>query len=61
MDKDTGFEELIKRVATPGGITGEGVKILDRALPAVFDDVFQTTLAKREKLRAQMRRQYGIK
>ena len=60
LDKNISFEELIKRVATPGGITEEGVKILGRALPDVFGEVLTTTLAKREKLRKQMREQYGI-
>ena len=59
-DRNLGFEELIRRVATPGGITEEGVKILDRALPAVFNEVFTTTLSKREKLRKQMCEQYGV-
>ena len=59
-EKDISFTGLIERVATTGGITEEGVKILDRTLPAVFDEVFTTTVAKREKIRAQMRAQYGV-
>jgi len=39
-------EDLITRVATPGGITEEGVKILERDMPAVFDKLFETTLSK---------------
>jgi len=39
-------EDLITRVATPGGITEEGVKILEREMPAVFDKLFETTLSK---------------
>ncbi|WP_319578415.1 pyrroline-5-carboxylate reductase dimerization domain-containing protein [uncultured Methanospirillum sp.] len=39
-------EDLITRVATPGGITEEGVKILEKDLPAVFDRLFETTLSK---------------
>ncbi len=39
-------EDLIRQVATPGGITEEGVKIFERDLPAVFDKLFETTLAK---------------
>lgn len=44
-------EDLISRVATPGGITEEGVKILERGLPPIFDLLFDTTLAKHEKIR----------
>ena len=39
-------EVLISRVATPGGITEEGVKIISQDLPMVFDRLFDTTLAK---------------
>jgi pyrroline-5-carboxylate reductase len=60
QEKDASFTGLIGRVATPGGITEEGVKILDRALPAVFDEVFTATLTKRRKIRAQIRAQYGV-
>jgi pyrroline-5-carboxylate reductase len=60
LERDISFTGLIGRVATPGGISEEGVKILDRAMPAVFDEVLSTTLAKRVKIRAQMREQYGV-
>jgi pyrroline-5-carboxylate reductase len=38
--------EIISRVATPGGITEEGVKVLRSELPRVFDNLFEKTLAK---------------
>jgi pyrroline-5-carboxylate reductase len=60
QEKQLDCDTLIRRVATPGGITGEGVKIIERTVPSVFDEVFRTTLAKREKIRAEMRRQYGL-
>lgn len=44
---DTGFEEVISRVATKGGITEEGVKVLKARLPAVFDEVLRATKEKR--------------
>lgn len=40
-------EDLVGRVATPGGITEEGVKVLRRDLPAVADEVFRKTIEKR--------------
>ncbi len=46
-----GFEELIARVATKGGITEEGVRCLDAGLPAVFDEVFAATLGKHEMVK----------
>lgn len=44
-------DDLISRVATPGGITEEGVKILEHDLPPVFDRLFDTTLAKHTLIR----------
>lgn len=40
------FDETISRVATKGGITEEGVKVLKEGLPHVFDRVFEKTLTK---------------
>jgi pyrroline-5-carboxylate reductase len=48
----TGFNEVIRRVATPGGTTEEGVKVLDARLPAVFDEVIRAT-ERRRLIRAQ--------
>lgn len=44
-------EDLIRRVATPGGITEEGVKIIAADLPDICDRIFSTTLGKYEQLR----------
>jgi pyrroline-5-carboxylate reductase len=51
------FFELIDRVATKGGITEEGVKVLNRHLPAVFDEVFEKTLAKHETVKEMVKNQ----
>jgi pyrroline-5-carboxylate reductase len=42
------FEELINRVATKGGITEEGTKIIGGKLPGIINEVFEKTLEKRE-------------
>ena len=47
-------EELINRVATPGGITEEGVKILETDLAPVLDRLFDTTLAKYNLVRGRI-------
>jgi pyrroline-5-carboxylate reductase len=60
LEKGIDFTTFIQRVATPGGITEEGVKILDRTLPAVFEEVLTTTMTKRVNIRAQMRAHYGV-
>jgi pyrroline-5-carboxylate reductase len=52
--EDTGFDELIGRVATKGGITEEGVKALRNRLPAVYDELLDVTLAKHRLLKAEI-------
>ncbi|GAB2703902.1 late competence protein ComER [Paenibacillus thermoaerophilus] len=42
-------EELQARVAVPGGITAEGLKLLDRDLNGVFDELLRVTHAKYEE------------
>ena len=41
------FEEVISRVATRGGITEEGTKVIHEQLPKVTDELFDKTLEKR--------------
>lgn len=60
-EKDINFAVFVRRVATPGGITEEGVKILDSTLPDIFDEVFNATLAKRRKIKQEIRKQYELK
>jgi pyrroline-5-carboxylate reductase len=43
--------DIIRRVATPGGITEEGVHVLRDELPLVFDHLFEKTLAKHTAIR----------
>lgn len=54
LQEGIGPEDLIHRVATPGGITEEGVKILERDLPVVFDRLFETTLAKYDLVKSRV-------
>ena len=53
------FDNLIDRVATNGGITADGIKVLDEKLPAVFDEMFAATCAKNDSIKAGMDEQYG--
>lgn len=41
------FDDVVERVATKGGSTEEGVKVLYARLPVVMDEVHETLLAKR--------------
>jgi pyrroline-5-carboxylate reductase len=55
--KETGFDTVIDRVATRGGITEEGVKVLRARLPAVYDELLDATLAKHELVKKSIARQ----
>lgn len=59
-EKNISAEELICRVATRGGITEEGVKIMDNYLPDVFDQVFKKTLQKHEAIKDILTKQYEM-
>ena len=46
-DDRTGFDTVVTRVATKGGITREGVNVLEARLPAVYNEVLRATKEKR--------------
>jgi pyrroline-5-carboxylate reductase len=48
LEKDMTFEQLINRVATKGGITEEGTKIIEAEMPKIANDLFKKTLEKRK-------------
>jgi pyrroline-5-carboxylate reductase len=50
LEQNMGFEEMIRRVATKGGITEEGVKDFRAELPETFDHIFKATLDKRKRV-----------
>lgn len=49
-----GFDELINRVTTKGGITEEGVKAIRKHAPAMFDELLMATKAKHELVRMKV-------
>lgn len=51
------FSELIRRVATKGGITEEGVEVLNNHLPSAFDEVFRKTLSKHDLVKEMIKNQ----
>lgn len=60
-DKNMSFEELISRVATKGGITEEGIKVLDNNLPPIFNELFKTTHKKHKIIKEELNEQYKVK
>ena len=54
LQKDMTFEDVVKRVATPGGITEEGTKVVYEGFPETADLLFEKTLEKRRKTAAKI-------
>lgn len=49
LEKGYSFHDVVERVATKGGITEEGTKIIGAQFPKVADGVFEKTLEKRRQ------------
>ncbi len=47
LSKEMTFEEVVTRVATPGGITQEGTKVVYENFPETAAELFEKTLEKR--------------
>ena len=47
LEKDMTFEEVVSRVATKGGITEEGTKVIYNQFPSTVMELFNNTLEKR--------------
>jgi competence protein ComER len=55
MDRDgCSFEEIIADVATKGGITEEGVKVIVQEIPSMYDHLLDATAAKRKLVREKI-------
>lgn len=48
LEKKMDFGDVISRVATKGGITEDGVKVIEKSLPRVFDEMLDQTMKKRK-------------
>jgi pyrroline-5-carboxylate reductase len=55
---DLSFDELKSRVATKGGISEQGLAVLDRELPRVFDQVLEATVIKHEVVKGSIACQF---
>jgi pyrroline-5-carboxylate reductase len=52
------LENLISSVATKGGITQEGINILDEEMPQIFNKLFIRTIEKHEIIKRQLKEHY---
>jgi pyrroline-5-carboxylate reductase len=59
QEKKTALDELMERVATRGGISEEGLKVLDEHLPFVFDELLEATLNKHHKVKSDMEKLFA--
>ena len=48
LKKDMSFSQTVERVATKGGITEEGAKVIYEEFPETADKLFEKTLEKRK-------------
>jgi pyrroline-5-carboxylate reductase len=59
VNRQMQFPAVIDRVATKGGTTEEGVRILRARLPAVYDEMIGSMLAKLDYLQRRIAEQRG--
>lgn len=52
------FDGLKKKVATKGGISEQGLAVLDRELPGMFDRVLEATVSKHAAVKGTITRQF---
>lgn len=43
------FDDVISKVSTPGGVTAEGIKVLDELCTGVWEQVIETTIRKEDE------------
>ncbi len=59
LEKDLSFEAVVERVATKGGITQEGTKVIEADFPATAKKLFENTLQKRSETARSAERSFG--
>ena len=59
LEKGYSFHGVVERVATKGGITEEGTKVIEAQFPKVADEVFEKTLEKRRQTTEKAQRSFG--
>ena len=57
QEKNMDFGDVIGRVATKGGITEEGLEVLDEGLTPLFDELFEKTMGKYEIIEKELNRE----
>jgi len=60
LEKNITFDQLISRVATRGGITEEGTKIIETEMPKIVNELFEKTLKKRKRTTEKAQRDFDL-
>jgi len=58
QEENKSLEEIMDLVATPGGITEDGLKVLKQGLPPVFHELFRVTLNKYKKTETKLNHEF---
>ncbi|MFZ5824854.1 MAG: NAD(P)-binding domain-containing protein [Bacillota bacterium] len=48
------FDDIIARVSTPGGVTADGIKVMDELFDGVWEQVIETTIRKENAKRTKV-------
>ncbi len=59
LEKEYSFHDVVERVATKGGITEEGTKVIEAQFPKIADDLFDKTLEKRRQTTEKAQKSFG--
>ncbi len=59
IENSYSYQDVISRVATKGGITEEGVKVIQEEFPEVSDAIFNKTLEKRRQTTLNAQKAFG--
>lgn len=57
-EKNIKLDNLISSVATKGGITEEGISVLDSRIPEMFNELFKKTIEKHKIIKKELGKRY---
>ncbi|CAG0940468.1 pyrroline-5-carboxylate reductase [Candidatus Brocadiaceae bacterium] len=57
VKNESSFDGIISKVATKGGITEEGVKVIQKQIPDLYDNLLEVTLAKHNLVKEKIKNQ----
>ena len=60
LEKDMSFDEVVNRVATKGGITEVGARIIYEQMPQVADELFDKTMERRRETAERAKERFGV-